>query len=37
LAREGKDWVRADSLRSRIEKRGWKVDDSDKGSRVEKI
>ena len=36
-ARKEKDWSRADSLRSEIEKKGWKVDDSGDGSRVLKI
>ena len=36
-ARGGKDWDKADSLRAEIEKKGFKVDDSGDGSKVQKI
>ncbi len=36
-ARDEKDWSRADSLRTEIEKKGFKVDDGDEGSRVSEI
>ena len=36
-ARKDKDWKKADKLRSDIEKKGWKVDDTGEGSKVQKI
>ena len=35
-ARGDKDWKKADKLRSEIEKKGWKVDDTSEGSKVQK-
>ena len=35
-ARKDKDWKKADKLRSEIEKKGWKVDDTSEGSKVQK-
>ena len=35
-ARGDKDWKKADKLRSEIEKKGWKVDDTGEGSKVQK-
>ena len=36
-ARKDKDWKKADKLRSDIEKKGWKVDDTSDGWKVGKI
>ena len=35
-ARRDKDWKKADKLRSEIEKKGWKIDDTGEGSKVQK-
>ena len=35
-ARRDKDWKKADKLRNEIEKKGWKIDDTGEGSRVQK-
>ena len=36
-ARKDKYWKKADKLRSEIEKKGWKVDDTGEGSKIQKI
>ena len=35
-ARRDKDWKKADKLRSEIEKKGWKIDDTGEGSKIQK-
>ena len=35
-ARRDKDWKKADKLRNEIEKKGWKIDDTGEGSKVQK-